>query len=116
MQPLVSALRDSVRGIGLAVRFERSVRQEIVLLAVAVPAACILSESLWVRVALIGATLVVLISEFLNTAVEKLCDHVTPQRHPEVGAIKDFGSAAVFLSLALAALVWGAAGIERLAG
>jgi diacylglycerol kinase (ATP) len=49
--------------------------------------------------------------ELLNTAIEKLCDHVTPERHEQVRAIKDMGSAAVFCALALAALLWGAAGV-----
>ena len=60
-------------------------------------------------VAMIGVLLVLLAVEFLNTAIEKLSDHVTPEHHPEIGMIKDFGSAAVFFALALSGMVWLAA-------
>jgi diacylglycerol kinase (ATP) len=53
--------------------------------------------------------LTVLAVEFLNTAIEKLSDHVTPEHHVAIGRIKDFGSAAVFCGLCLAGLVWLAA-------
>ena len=51
---------------------------------------------------MIAALLVVLAVEFLNTAIEKLSDHVTPEQHRDIGRIKDFGSSAVFCALALA--------------
>jgi diacylglycerol kinase (ATP) len=44
--------------------------------------------------------------ELLNTGLEKLADHVTPEWHPRIGMVKDCGSAAVFCTLCLAALVW----------
>ncbi len=52
--------------------------------------------------------------ELLNTAIEKLADHVTPERNPKIGVLKDYGSAAVFCALSLAALVWIAALAIRL--
>ena len=53
-------------------------------------------------------------AEYLNTAVEKLCDHLHPDRHPSIGIVKDVASAGAFLAQVLAALVWGAALLERL--
>jgi len=116
MDALVAAFLNSLRGLCFAARSERAVRQELLVLAAAIPAALLLSAELWTRVALIASILVVLAVEFLNTALEKLCDHVNPQHHPKIGQIKDMGSAAVFCTLALAALVWGAALIDALAG
>lgn len=54
----------------------------------------------------VAATLVggVWITEALNTAIERLCDHVTPQQHPEIGRIKDISAAAVLLSAATAVI------------
>lgn len=40
---------------------------------------------------------VVLGVEALNTAIEELCNHVTPDHHPQIGKIKDLGSAASLL-------------------
>jgi len=35
--------------------------------------------------------------ETINTAIEELCDHVTPEEHPHIGRIKDLGSGAAFI-------------------
>ena len=109
LKALLSAYRNSIRGLELAARSERAFRQQLIVLAAGVPAALIVSDQLWTRVTLIGVLLLVLVVELLNTAIEKLCDHVTPDYNPAVGAVKDFGSAAVFCTLALALLIWGAA-------
>lgn len=46
------------------------------------------------------------ITEALNTAIERICDHVTPEVHPAIGRIKDIAAAAVLLS-AITAVVAG---------
>jgi diacylglycerol kinase (ATP) len=63
---------------------------------------------------LLGVLLLLMIVELLNTAVEKLSDHVTPDTHPAIGRIKDMGSAAVGVAMVLAGLVWMVALVERL--
>lgn len=44
----------------------------------------------------------VLMTEALNTALEKLCDYVHLEDHPQIKLIKDVSAAAVFLSALLA--------------
>jgi diacylglycerol kinase (ATP) len=44
--------------------------------------------------------------ELLNTAIEKLSDRVTPAIDPQIGRVKDMGSAAVGLMLLVAGAVW----------
>lgn len=44
-------------------------------------------------------------TEAVNTALEKLCDHVTPDRHPHIKAIKDMASGAVLIMALTAATV-----------
>ena len=51
--------------------------------------------------------------EFLNTAIERLCNHVQPELHAAIRVTKDLGSAAVFFAIALAALIWIAALVAR---
>ena len=70
------------------------------------PLAFFLAKDAWRWLALVGVILLVMVVELLNTAIEKLSDHVTPHRHDAIGRIKDMGSAAVGLSLLLAGLVW----------
>ncbi len=116
MEALIAAFGNSMRGLAHAFRFERAVRQEVIALAIAIPMAFAISQQIWVRISLVGVLLITLAVELLNTAIEKLCDHTTPEHHPAIGAVKDLGSAAVFCSLALAFLVWGAAIASALMG
>jgi len=56
---------------------------------------------------------VVLITEILNSAVEAVVDRVSDEQHKLAGRAKDMGSAAVFLSLSMTAVVWGLVIFER---
>lgn len=114
MKRLFSATQNSLRGLADGVRTEPALREEAILLAVAVPLGLFLAPSVAWYVAMIGVLLVVLAVEFLNTAIEKLADHVTREQHDDIRRIKDFGSAAVFCGLGLAGLVWLAAAALRL--
>ncbi len=109
MKRLYNATANSLRGIADGVRTEPAIRQQAVLLVVGLLAGIPVAPSAVWYVAMIGALLVVLAVEFLNTAVEKLADHVTREQHADIGRIKDFGSAAVFCGLCLVGLVWLAA-------
>lgn len=114
MRALYIAFLNSWRGLVFGARTERAVRLELVLLALGLPAALLLGATLWVRVALLASLLLMLGVELLNTAIEKLCDHLHPDRHARIGIVKDLASAGAFLTQAIAALIWAAAVIERL--
>lgn len=109
MKRIWLAFFNSLRGLRWAACHEAAVREELILLAFAVPLAAWLASSLLLFVALVGAVLLLLAVELLNTAIEKLSDHVTPEHHAMIGVVKDLGSAAVFALLALNLLLWGAA-------
>ena len=106
MKRLSQATANSLRGLRFAIVREAAVREEAILLAVALPLGIFVAPSAAWYVAMIAALLAVLAVELLNTAIEKLADHVTREHHPEIGMVKDFGSAAVFCALCLAGLVW----------
>ncbi|MPZ59368.1 MAG: diacylglycerol kinase [Rhizobiales bacterium] len=108
------ATLNTFRGLALAARSEAAVRQEIAVLAVAIPLGFFLAPNVAWYVAMIGVLWVVVAVELLNTAIEKMADHVTPEWHSQIGMIKDCGSAAVFCTLCLAALVWIAGLLVRL--
>ena len=113
MRRLLLATLNSWNGLRAAARSEQAFRQELAAFALAVPLAFLVGAGLWQRVALIGVVVLILIIELLNTAIEKLSDHVTPQHHDAIGRVKDMGSAAVGLSLLLCGLVWLVALAER---
>ena len=113
MLRLLKAALNSWNGLRAAARSEQAFRQEIIALIVAIPVAFLIAADTWRRVALIGVILLLMIVELLNTALEKLSDHVTPHHHDAIGRIKDMASAAVGLALLLAAAVWLVALAER---
>jgi len=80
---------------------------------VLVPLALWLGQTIIERVLLIGVCFVVLIVEFLNSAIEATVDRHGTERHELAGRAKDMGSAAVFVSLMLVVLVWVAIGYQR---
>lgn len=92
---------------------EKAFRQEALAALVLLPLAPWLGRN-WVEAVLLaGSVMVVLIVELLNTAIESAIDRIGPQWHPLSKRAKDLGSAAVLLSLLLAAGVWGAALVQR---
>ncbi len=111
---IAAAAVNSASGLKHGFANEAAIRQELALLALALPVSFFIASSFWVGIALIASLLVVLMAEFLNTAIESLSDHVTPEMHEEIRVTKDLASAGVFFSLLLAGLVWLAAIAERL--
>ena len=109
MKRIYSMTINSLHGLVYGFKTEAALREEILVLAAAIPIALVTAVSLAWYVAMIGGLLVLLAVEFLNTAIEKLADHVTPEQHIDIGRIKDFGSAAVFCGLCLSGLIWLAA-------
>ncbi len=106
MDRIYPAFLNSCAGLAYGLRTERAIRQEFGLLVIGSPAAFIVASSGWLRLALILSLVAVLSIEFLNTCIEKLCDHVTPDRHDAIKVIKDMGSAACFCAQASAAVLW----------
>ena len=106
MDRLLRAAFNSWNGLRVAARSEHAFRQELIILAVAVPLAFLIAGETWKRLALVAVVLFVLVVELVNTAIEKLGDHITVANDPEMGRIKDISSAAVGLALLIAGLFW----------
>lgn len=106
MDRWLRATVNTWNGLVAATRSEVAIRQELVVLMLAVPLAFVVATDLWKRLVLIAVILFLIIVELLNTAIEKLADHVTPKVHPGIGRIKDMGSAAVGIALLVAGAIW----------
>ncbi|HEX7081710.1 MAG TPA: diacylglycerol kinase [Gammaproteobacteria bacterium] len=104
----------SLAGLRAAWLHEPAFRQECIAAAFLIPAAAWVGTSAVEKLMLIGSCLLVLIVELLNSAVEAAVDRVGTDRHLLAARAKDLGSAAVFMSLVLAAVVWGVLLWERL--
>ena len=111
---IVRATGYSWMGLTTAYRSESAFRQEAWLAAVMLPAAFWLGRD-WIEVTLLAGTVVlVLIVELLNSGIEAVVDRVSFELHDLSKRAKDYGSAAVLLSLLLAGGVWMTAIVQRL--
>ena len=100
------ALGYSLAGLRAAFRHEAAFRQELALALVLTPAALWWGANGLERALLLASLWWIPIVELLNSGLEAVVDRIGPQHHPLSGRAKDLGSAAVFLSLCLAAAVW----------
>jgi diacylglycerol kinase (ATP) len=101
-------------GLAFAIRSEQAVREELAALALALPLAWLVGATAMRRVELIAVVVLVLVVELLNTAIEKLADRLTTELDPQIGRVKDVGSAAVGVALLMAGLFWLFALAERM--
>ncbi len=103
---ILNAARYSVQGLSAAFRHEAAFRQELFLALILTPTAFWVGQTSMQRLSLIASLFFVLVVELLNSAIEALADAVSLEENPLIGRAKDLGSAAVLLSLLLAAGLW----------
>ena len=111
--PKESFLQDRLNGVAYAfkgafllVRTERSIKIQIVLGLIMTAAGFYfdISNTEWiVQTMAIG---LVLGTEGLNTAIEKLSDYIQPNHDPKIGFVKDISAGAVMM-VAIAASIVG---------
>ena len=113
LKRLVDAYFYSIAGFKAAWKNEEAFRQEILAGIIIVPSGFFLGTTGTQRAMLIGSFLLIPLVELLNTAVEATVDRFGTERHELSGRAKDIGSASVFLSICIAAIVWVLIACER---
>ena len=103
---VIDAAGYSWQGLQAAYRHESAFRQELLLVLIMTPLALWLGDGGIEYALLIGALLLVLVVELINSAIEAVVDRISDEHHELAGRAKDIGSAAVFVALLNAALVW----------
>jgi diacylglycerol kinase (ATP) len=107
LERLYKAFFFSMAGFKACFEHEEAFRQEVFILLPLVPLSLWLGNDGMERALLIGSLLIVPIVELLNSAIEANVDRVGTEPHELSGRAKDIASAAVFLSIVLATVVWG---------
>ncbi|NVJ49379.1 MAG: diacylglycerol kinase [Gammaproteobacteria bacterium] len=114
----IARIRDaffySMKGFKAAWRHEAAFRQEVLLAAILTPVAFWLASSMIELILLLASLFWVLMAELTNSAIEASVDRHGSEHHQLSGRAKDIGSALVFVSLSLMALVWGIIAAEHL--
>ncbi len=113
---IIDAFGYSMKGLAAAWRFEAAFRQEVTLALVLVPLAFWLAQTHIELILLISSVFWVLMAELANSSVEAVVDRTGSERHELSGRAKDIGSALVFISLLLLAIIWGLVAWHRFVG
>ena len=103
---LLNATRFTLAGLKSACRHESAFRQELLAFAILLPSGAYLASSLGQVVGLLCACCLVLSVELLNSAIEAAIDRIGTEYHELSKLAKDYGSAAVMISLVMAGIVW----------
>lgn len=103
---VVNATVNSWAGLKGVWRNEAAFRQESLLCLFLTPVGLWLGRSGVERALLVGSLLLIMIVELLNSGIEAVVDRIGPEWHELSRLAKDTGSAAVFMTLLHAGVVW----------
>ena len=103
---LINAFGYSIEGFKIAFQKEDAFRQECYLSIILIPLAFYLASSPIELSLMIGSVLFVPIIELLNSSIEATVDRISLDKHHLSKHAKDIGSAAVFLAIVNAILIW----------
>ncbi|MDQ6977330.1 MAG: diacylglycerol kinase [Ghiorsea sp.] len=97
LEHLWHATQWSFAGLKAAWQYEQAFRIEIMASLFIVPLAFYLAEGAVEQVLMLGAWMLVIIVELLNSAIEATVDRIGTEHHELSGRAKDLASAAVLL-------------------
>ena len=110
---VIDAFGYSMKGLAASWKYEAAFRQEVALAVILIPTAFWLAQTHIELILLISSVFWVLMAELANSSVEAVVDRTGSEHHDLSGRAKDIGSALVFTSLVLLAVVWGIVAVNR---
>jgi diacylglycerol kinase (ATP) len=111
---IMNAFVYTFAGLKAAWKNELAFRTETIVILILMPVGIWLGRSAVEWALLIASCLLILITELLNSALEAVVDRVGPEQHELSKCAKDMGSAAAFISMIAAAVVWGLIAFGRI--
>jgi diacylglycerol kinase len=97
----------ALRGLKYVIKNERNFRIELLIAIFVVFLAIVFNIKIWEFVVLIFLITWVLVTELINTVVERVVDILEPRVHPYARLIKDIMASVVLLSAGMSILVGG---------
>ncbi|MGD8470585.1 MAG: diacylglycerol kinase [Desulfobacteraceae bacterium] len=110
-----NAVIYSGAGLKAAWDDEMAFRTEVIVIALMMPIGIWIGETAVQWALLFGSSMLVLITELLNSAVEKVVDRIGTEHHLLSKQAKDLSSAAAAMSMLTAVIVWVLIASERFA-
>jgi len=102
---LRKSFQYAVRGLRYVIRNERNFRIELIFAFFILTFSIILQIEKWEIVVIILLITLVLVTELINTIVERVVDILEPRMHPFAKLIKDIMAAIVLISAIMAAFI-----------
>ncbi|MBU4317775.1 MAG: diacylglycerol kinase [Proteobacteria bacterium] len=106
LRRLVNAFGYFYAGFRQGFAHEASIRQELFVLVIFLPVAILLPVSNLEHLILVLSMMLVVLVEFLNSAIEATVDRISVERHPLSAQAKDLASVAVGISISMTGLCW----------
>lgn len=106
LKRLSIATKNSIQGLKHCYEYEAAFRFQVIVSLFVLPIGYFLGESAVEKILLISSILILLITEILNTSIERLIDRIGTEINELSGFAKDLGSAAVFIAFILVLVVW----------
>ena len=103
---IFKAARNSLAGLVTGLRLSLAFRQETGVLVLLVILLAVYGKPVSTWLIALGAWLLVMMAELINTAIEETLNLITREYNIGVKNAKDMASAAVFLMLAVNAALW----------
>lgn len=110
----LNSFRYAWQGIVALVRDEHNARVHLVAAVVASAMGLWLKISSMEWVVIVGCIGIVIATEAMNSAVEAVCDKVSPEKHELIKKAKDCGAAAVLVVSISAAIIGAIVFVPRL--
>ena len=92
------SFKHAFAGLRALIRYEHNSRIHFTAAILAIGLGIILGISLIEWCVLVGTIALVVVVELINSAVERLSDHVSPDMSPTIKLVKDYCAAAVLVS------------------
>ena len=93
--PLQKSFGYALQGVSYFFRKERNGRLQVLIAGCVFLAGILLSISITEWLIILLFTALVISLEMFNSALEKVCDHISPDWHPQIKVIKDMAAGAV---------------------
>ena len=103
---LSHAISFSVSGIRHALANEAAIRNEFIALSILVPISALLPVTDIEHLVLVLSMMLVVLVEFINSAIEATINRISIELHILAKQAKDMASAAVFISVLMSGLCW----------
>ena len=102
----LSSVRVAVLGLVHGVRQEKPIRRNLLALLGLLPLVVVLPVSRLEHLVLVLSMMLVVLVEFINSAIECTVDRISDETHALSKAAKDLASAAVLVAVLMSGLCW----------